>query len=81
MRTPCEYKCASVKTVSNENNSYNSIKEEKWRYSKNLGKYSVINFNFYIFKVYNIYQSTYYMLEISEMFCTLLRIKNYERFT
>lgn len=29
MRTPCEYKCTSVKTVSNENNSYNSIKEEK----------------------------------------------------
>lgn len=44
-------------------------------------KYSVINSNFYIFKVCNIYQSTYYILEIAEMFYTLIRIKNYERST
>lgn len=49
--------------------------------SKICGKYSVINSSFYIFKVYNIHQSTYYMLEIVEMFYTLIRIKNYERST
>lgn len=29
MRTPCVYKYTSVKTVSDENNNYNSLKEEK----------------------------------------------------